>query len=376
MDNNYDKRTSAIFNGVYKDKTVLITGHTGFKGSWLSLWLQRLGAKVIGYSLPPATNPNNFESAALQEKVVNYFDDTRDASKIAEVVKKHKPEFIFHLASQPIVRKSYIDPKETYEVNVIGLINLLEAVRVNKLSTVFINITTDKCYENKEWIWPYREIDPLGGYDPYSASKACSEIVTASYRNSYFNEQKLSEHKTAVATVRAGNVIGGGDWTEDRIIPDCIRSLSENKSILLRNPHAIRPWQHVLEPLAGYLWLGARMFEDGEKYSSAWNFGSIFPKNINVLDLVEMVINLWGSGSYQIESKNSEFHEANYLKLDSHKAINNLKWEPVLDIKKTIEMTVIWYKKYYSGEKNSFKLCTEQIDEYEKLAEEKHLYGM
>ena len=376
MDNTFNKKYSMIFNGVYKDKTVLITGHTGFKGSWLSLWLKRLGANVIGYSLPPATNPNNFDSAGLKEKIINYFGDTRDTSKITEVVKKHAPEFIFHLASQPIVRKSYLDPKETYEINLIGLINILEAIRINKLPMVFINITTDKCYENKEWIWPYREIDTLGGYDPYSASKACSEIITSSYRNSFFNEQKYFEHKVAVATVRAGNVIGGGDWSEDRIIPDCVRSLSMNKPIVVRNPNAIRPWQHVLEPLAGYLWLGAKMFEEGEKYCSAWNFGSIFPKNINVLDLVKLVIDLWGNGTFKVDSKESNLHEANYLKLDSHKAINNLKWEPVLDIKKTIEMTALWYKRYYSGEKDSFKLCNEQIDEYEKLAKEKNLYGM
>ena len=376
MAKEYIANSPMIYNNVYQGKKVLITGHTGFKGSWLSIWLTRLGAKVIGYSLPPETKPNNFEIAGLKEKLKNYFGDTRDQTKLLNIVKEYQPDFIFHLASQPIVRKSYLEPKETYDINLMGLINLLEAIRVNNLPTIFINITSDKCYENKEWVWPYRENDPLGGYDPYSASKACSEIITSSYRNSFFNEKTYSEHKIAIATVRAGNVIGGGDWSEDRIIPDCMRSLSENKPILIRNPNAIRPWQHVLEPLAGYLWLGARMFEDGEKYSSAWNFGSILPKNIIVLDLVKSIINLWGSGSYNVDSEAEKFHEAHFLKLDSHKAINELKWEPVLDIQKTIEMTVTWYKRFYSGEKDSFKLCNDQIAEYEALAKEKNLYGL
>lgn len=376
MVNEQVETNLAIFNGVYKDKKVLITGHTGFKGSWLTLWLEHLGAKVVGYSLKPDTHPNNFESATIQDRIIHYFGDTRDTESLTKVILDHKPDFIFHLASQPLVNKSYQEPKETYETNLIGLINVLEAIRTSKLQTVFINITSDKCYENKEWTWPYRENDPLGGHDPYSASKACSEIITISYRKSFFAEKNYSDHKVAIATVRAGNVVGGGDWSKDRIIPDCVRSLSENNPIFIRNPKAIRPWQHVLEPLAGYLWLGAKLFEDGQKYSQAWNFGSIFPKNLEVLDLVKLVIDLWGSGSYTIDPDQPKFHEAHYLKLDSHKAINLLKWEPVLDLQKTIEMTVNWYKRYYSGEKDSFKLCIEQIKEYEKLAKEKNLYGL
>lgn len=363
-----------IFNNVYKNKTVLVTGHTGFKGSWLSIWLNSLGASVVGYSLPPNTEPSNFKSSGLENKVKSYFGDTRDIEKLSKVVLEHKPDFIFHLASQPLVRKSYNEPKETFEINMIGLINLLEIIRINDLKTVFINITSDKCYENKEWVWPYRETDPLGGYDPYSASKACSEIITSSYRNSFFNA-KETESQTLVSTVRAGNVIGGGDWSEDRIIPDCIKSLTKNKPIIIRNPNSIRPWQHVLEPLSGYLWLGARMYSEGETYCSAWNFGSVATKNLPVLDLVKLIIKIWGSGSYETDPASKKLHEATYLKLDSHKAINQLKWEPLLEIENAIKITVEWFKNFYSGNENSYDLCLGQIQNYEQIIKSRNLYG-
>lgn len=364
-----------IFNNVYKGKTVLITGHSGFKGSWLSIWLRKIGANVVGYSLPPETTPSNFESSGLEKKVKNYFGDMRNYEQLSRVVTENKPDFIFHLASQPLVRRSYLNPKDTFETNMMGLINLLEIIRQNNLQTIFINVTSDKCYENKEWTWPYREIDPLGGYDPYSASKACSEIITASYRNSFFNEKEIDDHKVAISTVRAGNVIGGGDWSEDRIIPDCVRSITNKKPIIIRSPNSIRPWQHVLEPLSGYLWLGAQMFNDRKKYSSAWNFGSVSVKNLIVIDLVKYFIKEWGVDSYDIQQENKNFHEATYLKLDSHKAINQLKWEPVLNIEKAVEMTAHWYSKFYSGNSDSYNLCLEQITDYERLINLNRLYG-
>ena len=364
-----------LFNNVYKEKTVLVTGHSGFKGSWLSIWLKKLGANVIGYSLPPNTVPSNFENSGLEKRMKSYFGDTRNYEELSKVILEHSPDFIFHLASQPLVRKSYLEPKDTFEINTIGLINVLEVLRKNKMKTVFINITSDKCYENKEWIWPYRETDPLGGYDPYSASKACSEIITASYKNSFFMGKENEPSTVYVSTVRAGNVIGGGDWSEDRIIPDCIRSLTNDQSILIRNPNSIRPWQHVLEPLAGYLWLGAKMAIEGENYCSSWNFGSVSIKNVPVKELVENILKTWGFGSYTIDSSRKTLHEATFLKLDSHKAINQLKWEPLLEIENAIKITVEWYKKFYSEDQNSYDLCIEQIEKYEELIRSRKLYG-
>ena len=261
------------FNNVYKNKTVLVTGHTGFKGSWLSIWLRELGANVIGYALDPYTEKDNFVLAKLEDKITDIRGDIRDKKNLKEVFDKYKPEFVFHLAAQPLVRLSYENPIETYEINVMGTINVLECIRETPETKIGIMITTDKCYENKEQIWGYRETDPLGGYDPYSSSKGAAEIAISSWRNSFFNPKDYEKHKKSIASVRAGNVIGGGDWSLDRIIPDCIRALEKDEAISIRNPKAIRPWEHVLEPLNGYLLLGQKMYEEPSKYCEGWNFG-------------------------------------------------------------------------------------------------------
>ena len=261
-----------MFRGVYKGKKVLVTGHTGFKGSWLSLWLIKLGAKVIGYALEPPTNSNHFELLNLD--MVSIIGDIRDRDRLNAIFKKYKPEVVFHLAAQPLVRYSYINPVETFETNVMGTINVFEACRITESVKAIVNITSDKCYENKEWIWGYRESDPLGGYDPYSASKGCAELVTSSYRKSFFNPEDYSKkHNTLLASARSGNVIGGGDWGKDRLIPDIVRAISKNEKLYIRNPKATRPWQHVLEPLSGYLFLGQMLLEGKTEFADAWNFG-------------------------------------------------------------------------------------------------------
>jgi CDP-glucose 4,6-dehydratase len=342
MDNNY-------FRGVYKGKRILITGHTGFKGSWLSLWLKELGGDVIGYALEPPTKPNLFESINLKEKITHVIGDIRDEDYLTSVFDKYQPEFVFHLAAQPLVRRSYKEPKLTYETNVMGTVNILEAVRKTKSVRVYVIITSDKCYENKEWIYGYRETDPLGGYDPYSSSKGCAELVTAAYRGSFFNPEDYGKiHAVTLSSVRAGNVIGGGDWGEDRLIPDCVRALSQKKEIVVRNPSATRPWQYVLEPLAGYLLLGVLMYEDGNRYSSAWNFGPDDESIITVEELVKLVIKHWDNGSYIIDTSNHP-HEAGLLKLDASKARSLLGWKPIYDVCEAVERTISWHKNFYKG---------------------------
>ena len=279
----------------FEKKKILITGHTGFKGSWLTLWLTKLGAKVIGYSLEPPTKPSLFEILNLKEKIVHIIGDIKDEEKLKNIFKKYKPDIVFHLAAQSLVRFSYKEPKLTYETNVMGTLNVLEAVREAKSVKVVIIVTSDKCYENKEWVYGYRENDPLGGHDPYSSSKACAELVVEAYRNSFFNPKNYGKtHQVALATVRAGNVIGGGDWQVDRLIPDCVKALSKGKPIKIRNPNAIRPWQHVLEPLSGYLLLVQKMWKEPTKYCEAWNFGPYEKDIATVKEIVEKVINLWG----------------------------------------------------------------------------------
>jgi CDP-glucose 4,6-dehydratase len=332
---------------VYKNKRVLITGHTGFKGSWLTLWLSELGAEILGYSLEPPTQPSLFDILKLEKKIKHVFGDIRNEEKLKKTMIDFQPEFVFHLAAQPLVRLSYQKPKETYETNVIGTVNVLEAVRSTESVKVSVNITTDKCYENKEWIYGYREEDPIGGYDPYSSSKGCAELVIGTYRASFFNPEEYGKnHNTAISSARAGNVIGGGDWACDRLVPDCIKALIEQKTIVLRNPNAVRPWQHVLEPLYGYLLLGANMYADGKKYSGAWNFGPGDNEIIPVEDLVKKIIKTWGSGEYEIIN-DKKLHEAGLLKLDISKARFLMNWKPVLDINQTVENTVLWYKKYH-----------------------------
>ena len=332
----------------YCGKQVLVTGHTGFKGSWLSLWLKELGASVVGYALEPQTTPSLFTELNLKSHITSVIGDIRDENCISSVIKKYRPEIVFHLAAQPLVQRAYLEPKLTYETNVMGTINLLESIRHIQCVRSCVVVTSDKCYENKEWVFGYREIDPLGGHDPYSSSKACAELVTTSYRRSFFNPNNYgSKQITSLSTVRAGNVIGGGDWNKNRIIADCVRDLSQKKTIKIRNPHATRPWQYILDPLSGYLILGARMYDD-ESFGDAWNFGPNDESVITVENLVRLVINHWGDGSYGV-SESITHHEAGLLKLDSSKVRSLLNWKPVYSVDEAVKRTVGWYKSFYSG---------------------------
>ncbi len=345
--------------GFWKNKRVLITGNTGFKGSWLSLWLLKLGAEVHGYSLEPITDPSLFDLCCLNNDIRTVTGDIRDDVKLTKSVKEINPEIIIHMAAQAIVRQSYSRPVDTYSVNVMGTVNILEAARKTERVRAVINVTTDKCYENREWCWGYRENDALGGYDPYSSSKACSELVTAAYRNSF-----LKDHKIGVATARAGNVIGGGDWAEDRLIPDFIRALLKNEKIKLRNPCAIRPWQHVLEPLFGYMLLAQKLYEKSDTYSEAWNFGPDAIDAKTVEWVIKKLYSLWGSNA-EIEYENGFLpHEANFLKLDCSKAVNKLGWQPKWNMDKTLEKVVEWLRAYVNNA-DLRSICFEQIHEYE-----------
>lgn len=346
----------------YKNKVVLVTGHTGFKGSWLCIWLRELGAKVIGYGLDPYTQKDNFVLSKLEEKIIDVRGDIRDLKKLRQVFDTYQPEMVFHLAAQPLVRQGYEEPLYTYQVNVLGTLNVLECIRQTKSVKVAIMVTTDKCYENKEQIWGYRESDPLGGYDPYSSSKAAMEIACQSWRASFFNPKNFKEHGKALATVRAGNVIGGGDWAKDRILPDCVRALEKNENIILRNPGAIRPWEHVLEPLSGYLLLGARMLENPIVYSEAWNFGPYIDSIIPVGELVEQVIKHYGRGRAIQEEKVGP-HEANLLNLDISKAIFKLGWKPTWTIDEAVAYTILWYQK--CEVEDVYNLCVSQIKTFE-----------
>lgn len=358
------------FKGVFKDKRVLVTGHTGFKGSWLSLWLNSLGARVCGYSLPPNTEPSMFSLVGLNESMESHFGDIRDAVSLKKVFDDFKPEIVFHLAAQPLVVFSYSNPVYTYETNVMGTVNVLEAARKCKETRVVLNITTDKCYDNKEWAYGYREVDPLGGADPYSSSKAASELVSAAYRSSYFNPKDFNKtHQTALSTARAGNVIGGGDWAENRIVPDCINALAKGESINIRNPQSIRPWQHVLEPVCGYLHLASLMYLNGFQYSSAWNFGPNDSDVWTVEDIVSKIIKYWGCGDYKVVS-DSKFHEANLLKLDISKSKSELKWAPHYSCEEAVAQTVEWYQNYLKcADMRSFTIG--QIERFAKSAHDK-----
>lgn len=362
----------SCFGGIYKGKRVLVTGHTGFKGGWLSLWLKELGAEVLGYSLEPPTSPNLFKAIRLDNKIVHILGDIRDEQNLFCVFDDFQPEFVFHLAAQPLVRLSYKEPRLTYETNIMGTINLLEAIKETDSVRVVVNITSDKCYENKEWVYGYREIDPMGGHDPYSSSKGCAELVTSAYRSSFFNPERYNEHKVALSSVRAGNVIGGGDWGEDRLIPDCVKSLSQDKAILIRSPKATRPWQHVLEPLSGYLWLGALMYQNGITYSSAWNFGPGDGEMLSVEKIVGLIIKHWGKGSYSLDISNHP-HEAILLKLDCSIAYAILKWKSIYDVYRAMEETVQWYKEYYNshGKGQMYDTTFNQIVGYIGHAREK-----
>ena len=352
-----------IFDSFYRGKRVLVTGHTGFKGSWLAVWLHEIGAEVIGVGLDPATERDNFELTGIGGKIAaDIRADIRDGERLKHIFKEYKPEIVFHLAAQPLVRLSYQCPVETYQTNVMGTINVLEAIRATGSVKIGVMITTDKCYENREQIWGYRENEAMGGYDPYSSSKGAAEIAIASWRRSFFNPDKYSEHGKAVASVRAGNVIGGGDWALDRIIPDCIRALEAGLPIDIRSPRSIRPWQHVLEPFSGYMLLAKKMWEEPAKYCEGWNFGPN-PESIStVWEVASKVIENYGCGSLRDLSDTNALHEAKLLLLDISKARFGLGWQPRMNIDQTIELTVDWYKNY--NVENPYQLCIRQINRY------------
>lgn len=342
--------------GSYRGKKVLVTGHTGFKGAWLSIWLHLLGAEVVGVALEPRCEKDVFVLSGIGKRIRDYRTDIRDLAKVSSVVEKEKPEILFHLAAQPIVLESYDNPVYTFETNVIGTVNLLEAMRMNECLKTGVFITTDKCYENREQDYAYKETDPMGGHDPYSASKGAAELVIGSYRKSFF-----STGEKKVTSARAGNVIGGGDWTPYRLMVDIVKAIETGKPIEVRNPDATRPWQHVLEPLGGYLLLGAmNMAEKG--FDEAWNFGPLAHNTITVKQLLEMTILEFGRGQWLDHSKGEKLHEAKLLALDITKAKLRLGWNPVLNMTDTIRYTVAWYKKYQSSD--VFELCKNQITDY------------
>jgi CDP-glucose 4,6-dehydratase len=350
----------------WQGKKVLITGHTGFKGGWLSLWLNHLQANVIGYSLAPPTEINLFTVAEIAKNIVDLRGDIRDFNALNQVIKTHQPEIIFHMAAQPLVRYSYSNPVETYATNVMGTVNLLEAVRLQKQPCTIVNITTDKCYENKEWHWGYRENEPMGGYDPYSNSKGCAELVTSAFRNSYFNPQAHTQHRVGLASGRAGNVIGGGDWAEDRLIPDLMTACVNQQTVHIRYPNSIRPWQHVLEPLSGYMQLAQALHQSPEVYAEAWNFG---PDNADakpVAWIADEVIKLWGGKNRWELADGFNAHEATYLKLDCAKAHAKLNWRPKWNIQQALKETVAWYHAYQQGQ-NMQDVTLKQIAEYMNL---------
>ncbi len=350
----------------WQNKRVLITGHTGFKGSWLSLWLEQLGAELCGIALEPPTDPSLFKEARVAQGMRSEIADIRDLERVKEILREHRPEVIFHMAAQPLVRKSYDDPVGTYSTNVMGTVNLLESVRGSDSVRAVVIITTDKCYENKEWVWPYRETDRLGGYDTYSNSKACAELVVAAYRSSFFNPSEYSLHGVSIASVRAGNVIGGGDWAEGRLIPDIMRAFMTNRPVEIRNPHATRPWQHVLEPLRGYIAVGEALCNDGTTSGEAWNFGPEQQGARPVAWIVKELAELWGDVRTWKRESGSHPHEAQSLKLDCSKAEARLGWRPVLQLKDALAMTASWYQARSKLEDMHIFTCA-QIQQYEKL---------
>ncbi len=336
-------------SGFWRGKRVLVTGHTGFKGGWLSLWLQSMGAEVAGYALAPPTHPSLFDLAAVGRGMVHSrLADIRDLDTLKAAVRECRPEVVFHLAAQPLVRHSYVEPVETFATNVMGTVHLLEAVRHAEGVRAVVNVTTDKCYENREWVWGYRESDPMGGHDPYSSSKGCSELVTAAYRSSFFSGKEHA--RPAVASARAGNVIGGGDWALDRLVPDMIRAFSEGEAVVIRSPHAIRPWQHVLEPLWGYLTLAERLWEHGPEFAESWNFGPNDEDAKPVEWIVQRLVEQWGDGAAWRLDPRPQPHEATYLKLDCSKAKARLGWHPRWDLGTSLDRIVLWYRACQRGE--------------------------
>ena len=353
--------TPDFWNG----KRVFLTGHTGFKGSWLSLWLQIMGADVCGFALKPPTEPSLFEAAHVEQGMTSVIGDVTDLPSLQQAIAQHQPDIVLHMAAQPLVRYSYKNPVETYATNVMGTVNLLEAVRHTPSVRTVVIITSDKCYENKEWVWGYREDEPMGGHDPYSNSKGCAELVTAAYRSSFFSPETYDSHGVGVASGRAGNVIGGGDWALDRLIPDMVRAFHAEESVLIRNPHAIRPWQHVLEPLGGYLVLAEKLWTGGTQYVGGWNFGPNDDDAKPVSWIVERLIQLWGEGASWTLDEGPHPHEASYLKLDCSKAKSLLKWSPQLTLAEALEWLVEFYKGYYQQD-DVRAIAERQIHQYQQ----------
>lgn len=356
------------FYNIYKGKKVLITGHTGFKGSWLSIWLKELGAEVYGYALAPTSDMDNFSSCKLENEINHREGDVRDGDHLKTYFQDVQPDFAFHLAAQPLVLLSYQDPVSTFDVNLMGTVNFWEAVRSTISVKAAVNVTTDKCYDNKEWVWGYRENDPMGGKDPYSASKGCSELITASYLESFFRAKGTCN----IASARAGNVIGGGDWALDRIIPDYFRAFKEGYKLEIRNPYATRPWQHVLEPLSGYLNLGSELYINGKKFSGGWNFGPEDIENFSVKQLIDKLLLLTDDGGYTIPESVEKLHEANLLKLDISKAVTYLKWRPVLNFDETVNFTLKGYQDDLNGN-DLYSKREHQIATFTEKAQQKNI---
>jgi CDP-glucose 4,6-dehydratase len=350
----------------WRGKKVFLTGHTGFKGGWLSLWLAHLGAEVRGYALDPYTTPNLLDVARIGTVVEDIRGNIMDRPHLERSMIEFAPDIVIHMAAQPLVRLSYLDPLGTYATNVLGTGHVLEAVRKCPSVRAVVSVTTDKCYENKEWVWGYRETDPLGGYDPYSSSKACAEIVTAAYRQSFFHPSKFAEHRCGIATGRAGNVIGGGDWSDDRLIPDLVRGFLAKEDVRIRRPNSIRPWQHVLEPLWGYMRLAEELYQGNVAAATGWNFGPADDDAWPVGRIAAKMTDFWGEGAKWTLDPDPGVHEAGYLKLDASKARTELGWRPSLHIDTTLEWLVTWYKAWQKGE-DMHALTLQQITEYEKL---------
>lgn len=350
----------------WKDCRVFLTGHTGFKGTWLALWLSRLGAQIRGYALDPYTEPNMFQLASVGSAVDDIRGDVRDYAKLEASITEFEPQVVFHMAAQPLVRRSYADPVGTYGTNIMRTVHVMEAIRKTPSVRAVVCVTTDKCYQNREWVWPYRENDPLGGYDPYAYSKACAEIVSAAYRSSFFPIDRVEQHNVGVATARAGNVIGGGDWSEDRLIPDLVRGFRSAKPVLIRWPSAIRPWQHVLESVHGYLMLAEQLLAQPARFASAYNFGpsdeDIWPVELIANKLVQM----WGNGASWVRDTEPSVHEDHVLRLDASRARVELGWKPRLKIETALEWTMAWYRAWNQGN-NMAEFTDSQIAEYEQL---------
>jgi len=345
----------------WNNKRVYLTGHTGFKGSWLSLWLQSMGAIVKGYALAPPTNPSLFNVAKVMDGMESEIGDIRDLVSLQSSIRDFDPDILIHMAAQPLVRLSYLEPVETYSINVMGTVNVLESAKKCSSLKAIVNVTTDKCYENKEWVWGYREDEPMGGYDPYSSSKGCAELVTSAYKRSFFND----ELSPALSSARAGNVIGGGDWADDRLIPDILRAFDCHEPVSIRNPLSTRPWQHVLEPLSGYLLLAQQLFEHGHRFSGAWNFGPLDDDVKPVNWILDHMVESWGAGANWSIDADGHPHEAGYLKLDCSKANTYLNWHPTWNLASTLNKIVSWHKAWKLGE-NMRIHCLNEIEQYNK----------